>query len=393
MATVYANPLFRIDAIIEDGRPLLEAGGILAPLVAPSLKPINRMFREEKPIRSGDTVIFSTWAPPVPSRAFGRLVSAHVNAMLRRRVPDQASIAITKRCPNRCIHCGAADIVAEHELGLSEINRVVDESIAMGSYLISFDGGEPMIRKDLPGMVAHVDKELAIATCFTSGFGLTPERAAELRDAGLFAIRVSLDSPVEKEHDRVRGREGTFRDAMAAIKNAKDAGLLVDLFVVVSPHNIDDLDGFYELARTNGVQEISLYEIIAVGRWLSHEDEVISKNDVGRLLRFQEKVNREDDGPRVTAFPHFMGPSMFGCFAGRRWLHVTSAGDVLPCAYTPLTFGNVTEEPLTAIWQRMGKYAPYRKKAGYCLMRNPDFRGRYIKSIPEDAQLPYRVNV
>ena len=102
-------------------------------------------------------------------------------------------------------------------------------------------------------MVARVDKSRAIATCLTSGFKLSEERAKELKAAGLYASRISLDSPFEAEHDRIRGREGAYRDSITGIKNSIAAGILTDMFVVVSPHNIDDLEEFYNLAFNLGM--------------------------------------------------------------------------------------------------------------------------------------------
>jgi len=385
---VYDKSYIKLNANTENGKVQLVPEGTLSPVAKPIVNRINKLFLEEKPISVDDKkIIFSSWAPPIPSTAFDRLISAQIASVLKKRVPDQSSIGITMRCPNKCIHCGAADIIADPELSLDEVNRVVDESIELGSYLISFDGGEPMLRHDLADMVRHVDKSRAIATSFSSGYGLTPEKAKELKAAGLYAVRISIDSPRQEEHERVRGRVGSYDDAMKGIDNALAAGILTDMFVVVSPDNIDELEDFYTLAENKGMHEMSLYEIIAVGRWLDHEDETIGPNDVDRLGRFQKDKNKFRDGPRITAFPFFMGPDMFGCFAGRRWVHITSGGDVLPCAYTPLKFGNIRDEPLKDIWKRMGK--TYRKTPPSCLMRDKEFRNRYIHSIPEGTPMPF----
>ncbi|MBC2698366.1 MAG: radical SAM protein [ANME-2 cluster archaeon] len=385
---VYDKSYIKLNANTENGKVQLVPEGTLSPVAKPIVNRINKIFLEEKPISVDDKkIIFSSWAPPIPSTAFDRLISAQIASVLKRRVPDQSSIGITMRCPNKCIHCGAADIIADPELSLDEVNRVIDESIELGSYLISFDGGEPMLRHDLADMVRHVDKSRAIATSFSSGYGLTPEKAKELKAAGLYAVRISIDSPRQEEHERVRGRAGSYEDAMKGIDNTLAAGILADMFVVVSPDNIDELEDFYTLAENKGMHEMSLYEIIAVGRWLDHEDETIGPNDVDRLGRFQKEKNKLRDGPRITAFPFFMGPDMFGCFAGRRWVHITSGGDVLPCAYTPLKFGNIRDEPLKDIWKRMGKN--YRKTPPSCLMRDKEFRNRYIHSIPKGATMPF----
>ncbi|MDK2892718.1 MAG: hypothetical protein PWQ49_1110 [Methanohalophilus sp.] len=310
---------------------------------------------------------------------------------MKKRVPDQFSIAITDRCPNRCIHCGADGFVTDKELTADQIVNTIEQAIDLGSYLISFDGGETMVRNDIVEIAQRVDSQKTINTCFTSGFGLTQKRAQDLKNAGMYAMRISIDSPEEEEHDRIRGRKGAFRDAIEGIKNSLDAGMLTDMFVVISPDNIDQLEDFYGMAESMGMHEMSIYEIIAVGRWLEHEDEVITKKDVKHLEKFQKNKNHMNGGPRVTAFPYFMGPEMFGCFAGRRWMHVTPAGEVIPCAYTPLSFGNVKEESLADIWKHMGKHTAYRSNAEYCMMRSPSFRERYIHTIPKDAKLPIRI--
>ena len=389
---VYDSPLLKVNASTENEKMVLDAEGPLSQLAKPFLRRINNIFAEEKPISiTEDKIIFSTWIPPIPGPVFSRVISAEIAAIRKKRVPDQFSIGITARCPNRCIHCGAADIKPEKELTLDEISNAVNQSLDLGAYLVSFDGGETMLRDDLVEMVSRVDKSMAIATCFTSGFKLSEERAKDLKAAGIYATRISFDSPFEAEHDCIRGRSGAYRDAISGVRNATAAEILTDMFVVVSPHNIDNLDEFYNLAADLGMHEISIYEIIAVGRWLDHEDEVIGEKDVSRLEKFQKTMNSKPEGPRITAFPYFMGPDLFGCFAGKRWMHVASDGEVMPCAYTPLSFGNMCEEPLATIWKRMGKHNAYKKETTYCMMRNPDFRKEYIHTIPQGAKIPYRL--
>jgi MoaA/NifB/PqqE/SkfB family radical SAM enzyme len=365
------KPLLRIEASAEDRGILLTPRGPLAPLARPVINRINKIFADEKPISSGpDRFIFSTWIPPAPSIAFDRMLSCQVGAMTRRAVPDQFSIAITRACPNDCIHCSAPSRQGEI-LGSEIIKRAIGEALEMGSYLITFDGGETMLRKDLPALVSLVDQR-AIATAFSSGYHLSPELAKQLKQAGLYAVRISIDSPVPEEHDRVRGRQGAFQDALSGVRSALDAGLLVDLFMVTSPHNIDKLEEAFDLAAEIGAHELSLYEIVAVGRWSSHDDEVLSGRDIDRLERFHKEKNRVE-GPRVTALPYLQSPEMFGCFAGRRWIHVDAGGYALPCAYMPLSFGNIKEKSLPEIWKNMSSCGCFSGRSS-CRMKDPEFR-------------------
>ena len=372
------KPLLRIEAFAEGRGIRLGARGALAPLARPVMDRINKIFADEKPICSGpDKFIFSTWTPPAPSLAFDRMLSAQVAAMTFRPVPDQFSIAVMRACPNDCIHCSAPSRQGEI-LESAVIKKAISQALDMGSYLITFDGGEPMLRKDLPDLVSSVD-ERAIATTFTSGYHLTADLARQLLQAGLYAVRISIDSPFEKEHDRVRGREGAFSDAICGVRNALEAGLLVDLFMVTSPHNIDHLEDAFSLAANLGVHELSLYEIVAVGRWATHEDEVLTSIDVLRLERFHKEKNRSD-GPRVSALPYLLGPEMFGCFAGRRWIHVDGAGEALPCAYMPLSFGNIKEKSLKDIWKEMTSYQWFQGRCS-CQMKDQTFREAHRKIL------------
>lgn len=251
------KPLLRIEALVEGRVITLSAKGALAPLARPIMDRINKIFIDEKPISSGpDKFIFSTWIPPAPSLAFDRMLSAQVAALTLRPVPDQFSIAVMRACPNDCIHCSAPSRQGEMlESGVAK--KAISQALDMGSYLITFDGGEPMLRKDLPDLVSSVD-ERAISTSFTSGYHLTAALARQLKESGLYAVRISIDSPYKEEHDRVRGRDGAFSDALSGVENALEAGLLVDLFMVTSPHNIDHLEDAFSLAADLGVHELSL---------------------------------------------------------------------------------------------------------------------------------------
>ncbi len=365
------KPLLRIEAERREKGISLSLHGPLSPIASPFIHTINRIFRDEKPISSGpDKFVFSTWIPPAPSLAFDRMLHAQIGYLIGRRIPDQFSIAVIRACPNDCIHCSAPSRqggVLEDQI----IINIIKEALDLGSYLITFDGGEPLLRNSLANLVSSVDNR-AVATTFSSGYKLTEELAYRLKQAGLYAIRISVDSPYEIEHDRVRGRKGAFIDAISGVEAALKAGLLVDLFMVTSQMNIDSLEDTFSLASDIGVHELSLYEIVAVGRWASHQDEVLSAEDVKTLEMFHKKKNRAD-GPRVTALPYMLSDRMFGCFAGRRWIHVDASGNALPCAYMPLGFGNIRDKRLKEIWRAMSGCRFFSAKCS-CHMKDKSFR-------------------
>lgn len=391
---IYDYKVVKINADVLDGKVVLGATGPLSIAAKPMINKINAVFQEEKPISvTDDKIIFSTWIPEIPGPVFNRLINSQIGfSLLNKRVPDQLSVGVTPRCPNKCIHCGAADMMApNNEMTVEEIKSTIDQALDMGTYLITIDGGEPMVRNDLPEIIGNIDKTKTTVSMFTSGFRLNDERAKALKDAGLYSVKVSFDSADPEVHDKFRGRKGAFEGAVDAVKAAKSAGIMTDMYLTISPHNIDNIDDLYQMATDLGMDEMSMTGIIAVGNWKEHEDEVLTRADAKRLEAFHKSKNSVPEGPRVTALPYLMGPEMFGCFAGNRWMHIASTGDVLPCPYTPLTFGNIRDKPLAEIWSAMGKHPAYKKQSMVCMMRDPEFRQKYIHTIPKDQQLPYYV--
>ncbi|HJH28938.1 MAG TPA: radical SAM protein [Methanosarcinaceae archaeon] len=371
---LYKTLFFKVYAIVEDGRVRIKTSGIASSLMKPMVSGMLDIFDGKKPAKVEDgRLIFSTWMPPIPSTAFSRSVANQIKALRGNMVPEQVTISITEECPNNCIHCALPDTKNKDRLSPEMIKDVIDQSLDMGTTLIIFDGGEPLVYEGLEDLIRHVDTNRAVSAMFTSGVGLTPERARSLKEAGLYMVSVSFDSANEEGHDYMRGRVGVYKDAICAVKNLMNAGLLVNIYVVISPHNIDELDDFYKLACEMEVHELSFYEIVPTGRWIDHENDILSPDDHRKLDDF---VARTDvmDGPRVFSIPHVMKTT--GCFAGRKWLHVTPQGDILPCACIPIPFGNIHKDTLKSVWKKIRKNPTYN--ADSCLMRDTEFRTLHI---------------
>jgi MoaA/NifB/PqqE/SkfB family radical SAM enzyme len=230
----------------------------------------------------------------------------------------------------------------------------------MGTTLVIFDGGEPALYPELPELVAAVDSR-AISTLFTSGAGFTSALAGQLKEAGLYAVNVSLDSPLSEEHDLMRGRKGVFSEAMAAVDHALEAGLLVDLYVVLRRENMHHLEAFHDLAKSIGAQELTFFEVVATGRWSERQNIALTPQDHDRLAAFVRGAGE----PRIFSVPEAY--KLFGCFAASTWMHITPSGEVYPCSCYPESWGSIFEEPIREIWRRMRSF-PF-KKSKTCPMR------------------------
>jgi len=368
----YRSPLVKVDARVVDGEVLLGWHGAGAAIARRLFGGWVGLIEGQRPAKVTDYTIFlSCWLPPMPSDAWKRYLRGRVMERLGRRIPEMLTISVTERCPNRCRHCALPDTEGA-DIPWELARKVIDEVLQIGCTHIIVDGGEPALYPHLERLIRYVDKNRAIVSMFTSGHGITRKKAASLRDAGLHSMHLSLDFPNADSHDEFRGRRGVFAEARKAAENALEAGLLLDVYVVSAPHNIDLLEDFFNLAGDWGAHELSFYEIVPTGRW-AEVGEVLDDEQRLKFDDFVEKAHRQK-GPRLNPIPHHM--NVVGCFAGRRWAHVTPRGDVFPCACIPLSYGNVGQETFSRVWRRIRADGVYNSPT--CLARERWFQERYL---------------
>ncbi len=326
--------------------------------------------------RAGRNLILHSHLPPLNSRAYGRFVAEHLVA--RSEGPSHAQIGLTDRCPQNCAYCynrgrkGAP-------MDKATILRVIRELRELGVFWLGFTGGEPLLNSDIVGLTEAASHDCAVKL-FTTGCGLTPGLAAGLRDAGLFSVSVSLDHWEEKEHDRSRGYTGAFRAAMRAINTFRAAGgIQVGVSAVLSkdmlrPERIEAFMGFLDGL---GIDEAWLSEAKPSVPALWSDDLLITEEERRGLTALQDRRNRRN-GMTVNYLGHFEGADRFGCNAGRKMVYVDAYGEVGPCVFAPMTFGNVRNAPLREI---CGDMAGHFRPGSACFM-NENYRLFRERSSP-----------
>jgi len=321
----------------------LEAHGALAAMVQPALSKINQRLGDEKPalIRKDD-FIASTWLPPIPSGPFRRLLVGEAKMTIGRAIPQTVSIEVTRQCGCDCDHCLIKE--GEGELSYQEMVSVIDQALDMGTGIITFTEGDPLLREDIIDLIRHVDPEKAVTNLFTPGLELTQIKAEALKKAGLYNIIIGIYSSDPAIHDQIRGLEGSFTKAVEAVEVALRAGLIVTISAHVTSSSVDSIPDLYKLASELGAHELSIWEGIP-----KTPEEKLSQIDREKILNFYHKINSTPGGPRLFASTYFEG-QMMGCMAGRRWLHVGVDGEVRACPYLQGRYGNIRDMPLRDIW-------------------------------------------
>lgn len=184
---------------------------------------------------------------------------------------------ITQRCNLRCIHCYAhADTRCnERELTADQGLRLLDELADFGVPVVLFSGGEPLMRDDLPTLIAHARRRNMRAVISTNGTLIDNDVAKRLADLGLSYVGVSIDG-LRKTHDRFRGADGAFDLAMRGVTACQSANLKVGLRFTLSQHNVADLPGVFDILQKNGIPRICIYHLVYTGRAGTRIDDDLS---------------------------------------------------------------------------------------------------------------------
>ena len=320
-------------------------------------------MRDEKPHRFAGQLRVNSFFPPCPTPAFDRFCQALID---RRRVPYSTYLAVTGECPFRCPHCSYAGR-ATGQLTSEQLLDVVRQIKEVGTCTLGLTGGEPLLRGDLEELIAAAGPEM-VCIVFTTGHGLDARRAGRLASAGVSSVTVGIESADPDVHDAVRECPGSFAEAVSAVRVCRAANIYTAVSTVGTRERITngDLERMYELARQWGVGEFRIRTPVAPGARSRREVAMLTPDERRALGDFHVEHNHRPDGPAVVSLARLESDALFGCGAGFHHLFIDATGQVCPCDLTPLSFGDVTTEPLADIWQRMGEFFPLPRRG--CLM-------------------------
>ena len=124
------------------------------------------------------------------------------------------------------------------------------------------------------------------------------------------------------------------------------------------------------------------------GRWLYHPEVVLTREE-------EKKLRKIAKFPYVCRDFYFQTQTSGQCrgLADNVYFYISPYGDVQPCCFMPVTFGNIREEPLNTLLEKMWGHSMFSESwtKRMCPMIDGEFRKKYIDTIPKDGKLPFRI--
>ena len=180
-------------------------------------------------------------------------------------------ISVTDLCSLRCIYCmpehGISKICHTQIMSVEDIEQAARAAAAIGVEKIRITGGEPLVRRgivDICRRVAAVEgiREL----CITTNGVLLEKYAAELKDAGVSRLNISIDTLDSEKYRRIT-RVGDLETVLRGMEAAKKAGFTDTKLnvVLLGGINDDEIPAFCELTRNEDIQ-VRFIELMPLGQ-------------------------------------------------------------------------------------------------------------------------------
>jgi AdoMet-dependent heme synthase len=265
------------------------------------------------------------------------------------RVPLAVHMDLTWRCNERCIHC-YLDHDDLGEMTFEENARVLGEMAAAGVFLLTFSGGEPLLRKDFFPLLRRARELSFNVKVKTNGILIKEKEAALLREFGVDQVQLSVYSHRPEVHDAITKVHGSLKRTVAAISFLRSQRLRVSIADVLMVANRADYPGVRALAQELGVG-FTLDPTITPH--INGDRSLLALNvkpaELSAVMREDSLLGSVTDHDPLPA-PVTELDADVPCSAGHSFCYISPYGDVFPCVQFPLPSGSLRKQSFADIW-------------------------------------------
>lgn len=285
------------------------------------------------------------------------------NKYLKLKAPLKVTFNITNRCNFKCIHCynnSGENIGIKEELNLKEITKALEELKKIEVYLISINGGEPFLRKDILEILLITKKLGFTINLNTNGSLITKKIAQQIAKIGIKNIDISFQANNSKNF-KIFTKCNKYNKVIAGIKNLIDVGVIPSLAFTITTKNAKWLPLTIKEASLLGINTIHTIVLVERGRAIKNKLTV----NIQELKYIYSQAIESGKKYNVNLFldcPFNLHENLVlnnlknikmdkGCFGGRYLMCIQSNGDITPCALFPeYIVGNIRKDKIIDIW-------------------------------------------
>lgn len=279
------------------------------------------------------------------------------NLVLRR--PLLAIFQANLRCNSSCGYCNLPLNEGRYEMSRQEIRTVFTNLYQDGLRLVFIQGGEPLLRRDLLGILQDLSEIGFCVTLITNGTKLT-SKLVEQFDSLAVSLSISLDTLDRATYERIRGAD-QLSDVLAGLELLRRYRHPKFLTCIVSELNRDEVNEVVGFARTHGFLPVVGAYHWDIGLYGKQNQALMFERQNVRLV-FEQLLEQDRLPPGYLRqytkdnVAWLGGESLKPCDAGRYSIAIDASGNVSPCLSLP-DAGNLLRSPLRDILAQFDRQA------------------------------------
>jgi len=304
--------------------------------------------------------------------------------ILKKPILRTVDFAMTNLCNSKCKMCSAHLLYKQPNKKILTKEKIVDaflQASRLGAMHINLTGGEPLMRgiDELCYIIKNIKPKRHLISLVTNSLLVNEEKLKKLKDAGLDTLQLSIESMNPEINDAIRGVNGHFSKVMQAYNLAKKLKLIICFSTVIMHTNFREVKKIIAFAAQNNNYDtfVLLNPISASGAAIGQTELKLTADD---LEKYHDLL--KIGSVRADTIINFSGKA--GCPGGKERIHITAFGDVITCPHVQISYGNVKNEPLKKIWQRMYNFSYLKEYSPVCKHAfKQDYYDKFLKPIEQ----------
>lgn len=274
--------------------------------------------------------------------------------------PLGCQLELTHSCNLRCLHCYNCSGKKRPELSFKKWMDIARQLSKMNLFECVISGGEPLLLGDKLFKIMSVLHDSGVKFIFiTNGMLVNEKIVDKLSKYDYYWMQVSIDGSRPSIHDKIRSVKGSWKNAIKAAVMFSQIKLPLTIAHVLVKYNIDYLDEMIETSYLLGALRMVVGKFVYSGRAIKNKKILEpSKEDVLKAYKLLEVKRQEYKEKMDIATPLDSALYLrYRVIEPCNVILIRPNGDVKLDCVLPFKIGNVINEDVQSIWNRVGKNA------------------------------------
>jgi MoaA/NifB/PqqE/SkfB family radical SAM enzyme len=228
---------------------------------------------------------------------------------------------------SHCIYCISNKFYSSNFLSRENVYNLIDKISKKEIYKLVLTGGEPTLHPNFIDISKYAISKIPKVSLCTSGVILNKDLENKMVNLNFSTYTISIDSHINKIHDKFRGKKGTLQKTLGFIKKLKSKNKNISIHITFHPENIDTIKDTIKFCK-NLAPEVVISSIY-------HYDKIYTNSNTIKDYKLMQKKFYEKyrNNPEVILVGFKTFCTNKNCLDQKNIFMVNSKGELVTCCW------------------------------------------------------------